>query len=60
MVIEEGTGDNYNLIRDDFIDGPIPLILQDAEKIIEGQMRNFTRMGKNGRFYTKPEYPKDA
>jgi ATP-dependent DNA helicase RecG len=56
----EGTGDNYNLIRDDFIDGPIPLILQDAEEIIAGQMRNFTRLGKNGRFYTKPEYPKDA
>lgn len=56
----EGTGQNYNLIRDIFIDGPLPIILRDAEQIISGQMRSFTRLSKDGRFYTRPEYPKDA
>ncbi|NJC05066.1 ATP-dependent DNA helicase RecG [Sphingomonas kaistensis] len=58
--VEEGTGSSYNLIQDSFIDGAIPVILNDAEEIISKQMRNFTRLGKNGRFFTRPEYPKDA
>lgn len=57
----EGTGaSNYNVIRDIFIDGPLPILLRDAEQIISQQMRDFTRLGKDGRFYTRPEYPKDA
>jgi ATP-dependent DNA helicase RecG len=56
----EGTGADYNLIRDIFIDGPLPEILRDAEQVISGQMRNFTRLAQDGRFYTRPEYPKDA
>jgi ATP-dependent DNA helicase RecG len=58
--VREGTGADYNLIRDVFIDGPLPVILRDAEQIISGQMRNFTRLAQDGRFYTRPEYPKDA
>lgn len=56
----EGTGANYNVTRDIFIDGPLPVLLRDAEQIIAGQMRDFTRLEKDGRFYTRAEYPKDA
>lgn len=57
---QEGTGANYNLIRDVFVDGPLPVVLRDAEQAISSQMRNFTRLASDGRFYTRPEYPKDA
>jgi ATP-dependent DNA helicase RecG len=43
-----------------FIDGPIPTIIQETENVIAGQMRDFTRLGKGGKFYTRPEYPQDA
>lgn len=56
----EGSGSNYNLIKDLFIDGPLPEVIQKADKAIAEQMRSFTRLGKDRRFYTKSEYPRDA
>lgn len=35
-------------------------MLARAEAAIESQMRNFTRLGSDGKFFTAPEYPKDA
>jgi ATP-dependent DNA helicase RecG len=58
--IEEKTGQQYNCIKDTFIDGPIPRMIQEAEEIISGQIRNFTRLGTDSKFYTRPEYPGDA
>lgn len=57
---EEGTGTRYNAIKDEFIDGPIPRQIEKIEEMIASQMRNFTRLGQDGRFYTKPEYPRDV
>jgi len=57
---EEGSGANYNLVRDEFIEGPLPRLIEQAEQVVSSQMRNFTRLGKDGRFYTRPEYPRDA
>lgn len=57
---DEGSGSTYNLIKDMFIDGPLPELIRQADDAVNSQMRNFTRLGKDGRFYTKPEYPRDA
>lgn len=58
--IEEKTGKEYNVIKDIQIDGPLPRMIQEAEQIISTQIRSFTRLGKDGKFYTKPEYPSDV
>ncbi len=57
---EEGTGARFNVIKDIWSDGPLPLLISEVEQIVEAQMRNFTRLGKDGRFYSRPEYPREA
>lgn len=57
---QERTGEKYNVVKDFWIDGPVPSLIVDAEKIIEGQLRDFSRLGPDGKFYTAPEYPKAA
>jgi ATP-dependent DNA helicase RecG len=58
--VEEKFGQKMNIVADRVIDGPLPIQLIDADKFISSQMRNFTRLGKDGRFETKPEYPKEV
>jgi ATP-dependent DNA helicase RecG len=57
---EERTGAKFNVVKDILIEGRVPDLIQQAEKVIEAQVREFTRLGKNGRFFSAPEYPKDA
>lgn len=57
---EEKTGSEYNVVKDAFIDGPLPRMIQETENIISGQIRDFTRLGRDGKFYTRPEYPSDV
>lgn len=56
----EQTGKNYNVVKDFFVEGPIPEIIVEAAKILKTQLREFTRLGEDGRFYTAAEYPEDA
>ncbi len=57
----EGTGEKFNAIKDVIVDqGPIPTQIVDFEKVMDGQIREFSRLGKDGLFYTAPEYPKPA
>lgn len=58
--VEERFGRNLNSVADRIFDGPLPRQLLDAENFVETQIRNFTRLGKDGRFITNPEYPKDV
>jgi ATP-dependent DNA helicase RecG len=58
--IEEKFGQKMNIVADRLIEGPIPTQISEAEKSISSQMRNFTRLGRDGRFETKPEYPKEV
>lgn len=58
---EERSGENYNLIdgKDFWIQGSLPTLISEAEKIIESEIRNFT--GRiNGKFQSRPEYPKEV
>lgn len=57
----EGTGERFNAIKDVTIDqGPVPRQIVAFEKLMEGQIRDFNHLGKDGKFYTAPEYPKPA
>lgn len=58
--VEEQFGQKLNSIADRVLDGPLPVQLANAEVFIESQIRNFTRLGADGRFATRPEYPKDV
>ena len=39
---------------------PIPRQIVEIEKVLDAQIREFSRLGKDGLFYTAPEYPKAA
>lgn len=56
----EGTGEKYNVVKDIWIEGPVPKLIVGAEKVLETFIRDFSRLGKDGLFYTAPEYPKGA
>jgi len=57
---EMGTGDEFNPVKDEMLRGRIPELILEAEKLLESQLRNFTRQRSDGRFFTIPEYPKQA
>ena len=57
---QEGTGAKFNAVKDFVLEGNLPSIIEEAETAIESQIRDFTRLGKDGRFSTAPEYPKEA
>jgi ATP-dependent DNA helicase RecG len=57
----EGSGEKFNAVKDIWIEGlPVPKLIHRAEEVIEAQIRTFSTLGKDGRFYTQPEYPKAA
>lgn len=57
----EGTGDRWNPIKDEHIDGdPVPLLITRAVTLIDSQIRTFTRLTAENKFHTAPEYPRTA
>jgi len=56
----EGTGESYAPLKDDFAVGTVPQLIKQADVWLESQLRNFTRFGKDGKFHTTKEYPKEA
>ena len=56
----EGTGERFNALKDIWIEGPIPLLIVEAEQVLSAQIRQFSRLGPDGKFYTADEYPKLA
>jgi ATP-dependent DNA helicase RecG len=57
---QEGTGAKFNAVKDFLLEGNIPEMIHDAEVAIKSQIRDFTRLGTDGRFFTAPEYPREA
>jgi ATP-dependent DNA helicase RecG len=57
---EEKFGRRLNAVSDRIFDGPLPFQIKNASDHVESQIRNFTRLGQDGRFATTPEYPKDV
>jgi len=58
--VEEQFGRKLNVMFDLVIGGPLPDQLAEAERVIQGQIRNFIRLGKDGRFAQTPEFPKEV
>jgi ATP-dependent DNA helicase RecG len=57
---EERFGQGMNAVADRIFDGPLAQQVADAESFIGSQIRTFTRLGADGRFLTKPEFPHDV
>jgi ATP-dependent DNA helicase RecG len=57
---KEGIGPEYAPLKDDFVEGTIPRVIEQAEAWLGSQLRSVTRYGKDGKFQTSPEYPNDA
>jgi ATP-dependent DNA helicase RecG len=56
----ELSGDKYNIVKRISIEGPIPHLIDKAATVIEAQLREFSRLGSDGKFFSAPEYPKPA
>ena len=56
----EGTGEKWNAVKDIVIEGCVPHLIVRAESILDSQIRTFSRLGPDKKFYTAPEYPKTA
>ncbi|MDX6613229.1 MAG: ATP-dependent helicase RecG [Blastocatellia bacterium] len=53
----EKSGDQYNVIKRIPIEGPVPRLLEQAATMLGQQLRDFSRLGDDGIFYSAPEYP---
>ncbi|MDB4223816.1 putative DNA binding domain-containing protein [Granulosicoccus sp.] len=56
----EGTGSKWNAVKDEFIDGPIPTQIVKAAGVVKSQLRTFSRLNKDNKFFTTLEYPDEA
>jgi ATP-dependent DNA helicase RecG len=56
----EQSGDKYNIRKSLPMEGPVPLLLEQAFSFISSQLRDFSRLGEDGLFYGAPEYPQAA
>jgi ATP-dependent DNA helicase RecG len=56
---EAKSGSQYNVIKDRMIEGTILDVIKDTASVLDANLREFTEF-KNGKFYSIPEYPRDA
>lgn len=57
---EEGTGETFAPIRDFYIEGNIPAILEKAGTKVADVNHNVTWLNRDGKFVTTSEYPRHA
>lgn len=55
--IIEKTGTQMNVIKDIIFEGTILEMLQKSIDFVGTQIKEFTKLGYDGKFHTKPEYP---
>ncbi|HEV2245800.1 MAG TPA: ATP-binding protein [Terriglobia bacterium] len=56
----EGTGAKWNAVNDITLEANIPTLIVEVERTLDDQLRTFSRLGPDNKFYTAPEYPKAA
>lgn len=56
----EGTGERFNAVKDIWVEGNILRQITLLESVLDSQLREFSRLGPGGKFFTAPEYPKAA
>lgn len=54
---KEGSGKEFAPVKDVWIEGNIPTQIAQAEKVLSSQLRDFSKLGPDGKFYTASEYP---
>lgn len=54
---EMSTGRNINIIKDINYEDALPIIIENIQKEVKSQLRDFQYLGENGIFQTIPEYP---
>ena len=54
------TGKKRNVVRDKQIVGTIPQIITETFAVLQTQLRIYSRLASDGKFYTAPEYPEEA
>jgi ATP-dependent DNA helicase RecG len=57
---QEQTGANYNAVKEYWVEGNIPSMIDRTSQVLESQIREFSRLGPDGHFRPDPEYPHDA
>jgi ATP-dependent DNA helicase RecG len=57
---QEGVGRDWNAVKDEFAEGPLPAMLEIAATFLDSQLRRFSSLGEDGHFYSAPEYPRDV
>ena len=57
---EEHTGQKWNAVKDEIIEGTVPRLVLQTAKILDAQLCEFSRLGKDGTFISAKEYPSDA
>ena len=59
--IDSKSGSDFNVIKDERIEGNIPGLVKTLETFIEGSLRDYYFLNlKQGKFERIPEYPKEA
>jgi ATP-dependent DNA helicase RecG len=56
----EGHGDRWNAVQDKIIDGTVPQQIKQIDALLRTQLRTFSKLGPDGKFYTSKEYPEFA
>jgi len=57
---EVGTGSKYNVVKEKWFEGNVPSLIAEAGNFMESQIRDFYKLGKDQRFESAPEYPREA
>jgi predicted HTH transcriptional regulator len=57
---EKKTGAQHNVVKDETFVGPLPRLMLRLAEFLRTQVREFSRLGENGRFTNEPEYPEFA
>ncbi len=58
--IEAKVGTEMNVIKDEIFNGRILDVVRQSLDFVRSQIKEWTRLGKDGIFITTPEYPEFA
>lgn len=53
------SGRQYNVVKDRMVSGTIVDVIKEAAELVDSSVREFTEF-RDGKFFTLPEYPRDA
>lgn len=57
---ERETGIRQNVIKQQWFEGNVPRVIADSARFLDSQIRDFYKLGKDDKFQSAPEYPREA